>query len=701
MSNSTEDAVRLRVEGDVALILIDNPPVNAASQAVRAGLARSIAAAGADSAVKAVVIACEGRGFVAGADIREFGKPPLAPYLPEVLNLIEASEKPVVAAVHGAALGGGFELALCCHARVLDAGASFGLPEVKLGLIPGAGGTQRLPRLIGVPKAIEIAATGRPVKAQEALALGLADAIAQGDLRTAAIAHARTLVGQPIRRSSAGAPPPFERADADAALAAASAKARGQAAPRIAGETVLASAELPFAQGMARERAAFLSLLQSVQSKAMRYAFNAERDAPKAPHLEGVAPRRVERVGVIGAGTMGSGIAIAFADAGYRVDVIETSAAAVEAGRKRIVAPWDRHLASGRIDATQRAAKGDLVSVGEDFSALAGCDLIVEAAFEDMAVKRELFARIGAIAKPGAVLATNTSYLDVGAIGAASGRPGDVIGLHFFSPANIMRLVEVVEAPASAKDAVATGVAVAKKLGKIAVVCGVCDGFIGNRILAHWRPLVDMMVEDGATPQSIDAALEKFGFAMGPFAVGDLAGLDIGWARRKRLAPTRDTNLRYASTIADRLCELGRFGQKTGAGWYSYAGGKRAVDPFVTDLIATVASKKGRPRREFSDDAIGRMVRGAIVNEGARILADGIARRPLDIDVTLIHGYGYPVWRGGPMFEADAIGLDQVLTDIEEAHAFAGAGYEPAPLIRKLAREKRRFADLAPGEAAL
>ena len=692
--------VRIESRGNVALILIDNPPVNASSQAVRQGLRGAIETVNGDAAIEAVVIACEGRTFVAGADIKEFGKPPLAPSLPDVLTEVEAARKPVVAAVHGTALGGGFELALACHARVLDAKAIVGLPEVKLGLIPGAGGTQRLPRLIGLRGAIDLAASGRQVKAEEALALGVADSIAEGDLRESAIAHARSLIGRPIRRLSESAAPPFDRAEIDAALVEIARKSRGQASPLVAAQTVLLAAELPFAKGMARERLAFIECLQSDQSKAMRYAFSAEREAPRAPQLEGVAPRNVERVGIIGAGTMGAGIAVAFADAGFRVSVVETSEAAVEAGRKRIAAPWDRQLKSGRLSAEQYEARSASVDVGGNFAALAVCDLVVEAAFEDMAVKQDIFGRLGAIAKPGAILATNTSYLDVGAIGEASGRPGDVIGLHFFSPANIMRLVEVVEAPASARDAVATGVAVAKKLGKIAVVCGVCDGFIGNRILAHWRPIVDMMVEDGAAPEEVDAALEDFGFAMGPYAVGDLAGLDIGWARRKRLAPTLNPNVRYAATIADELCERGRFGQKTGAGWYSYSGGKKSIDPLVTGLIEKVRAQKHREQRSFSRDMIQRLVRAAIVNEGAKVLGDGIARRALDIDVVLIHGYGYPVWRGGPMFEADALGLAQALADIEEAHAFAGAGYEPAPLIVKLACDGRRFGELAPGEAA-
>ena len=698
--DASAPVVRIERRDNLALILIDNPPVNATSQAVRQGLASAIEAVNADPAVEAIVIACEGRTFVAGADIREFGKPPLAPALPDVLAIVEASVKPVVAAVHGTALGGGFELALACHARVLDAKAIVGLPEVKLGLIPGAGGTQRLPRLIGIRNAIDLASSGRQVKAQETLALGIADSIATGDLRESAIATARSLVGRPIRRLSAEPTPPFERAEIDAALAALAQKSRGQASPMVAARTVLLAAELPFAEGMARERAAFIECLQSGQSKAMRYIFAAEREAPRAPQLEGIAPRKIEKVGIVGAGTMGAGIAVSFADSGFRVSVVETSEGAAEAGRKRIAAPWERQVKSGRLSAAEQEARSAGVTVSADFSTLADCDLIVEAAFEDMAVKQELFARLGALAKPGAVLASNTSYLDIGALGAASGRPADVIGLHFFSPANVMRLVEVVEAPASGKEAVATGVAVARRLGKIAVVCGVCDGFIGNRILAHWRPIVDMMVEDGATPQGVDAALEEFGFAMGPYAVGDLAGLDIGWARRRRLAPTLNPNMRYASTVADEICALGRFGQKTGAGWYSYSGGKKALDPLVEGLIEKVRAQKHRQQRAFSNDTIQRLVRAAIVNEGAKVLSDGVARRALDIDVVLINGYSYPAWRGGPMFEADAIGLEMILADIEEAHTFAGAGYEAAPLIPYLIGSNRRFADLAPGEAA-
>jgi 3-hydroxyacyl-CoA dehydrogenase len=699
-SESGAPVVRLESRGDIALILIDNPPVNAASHPVREGIAKALGAANADPSVAGIVIACEGRTFVAGADIREFGKPPRAPLLVDVLALVEASTKPVVAAVHGTALGGGFELALACHARVLDARASVGLPEVKLGLIPGAGGTQRLPRLIGMRAAIDIAASGRQVKAEEALALGLADEIAAGDLRDSALALARALIGWPIRRLRETPTPSFDRAAIDRALAAIEAKSRGQVSPLIAARTTLLAAELPFDEAMVRERAAFVELLRSDQSKALRYVFAAEREAPRAPQIDGVAPRKVERVGVIGAGTMGAGISVAFADAGFRVCVVETSEAAAQAGRKRIAAPWDRQVKSGRLSEEERQARSARVEVSRDFAELAHCDLIVEAAFEEMAVKQEIFTRLGATAKPGAILATNTSYLDVGAIGVASGRPQDVIGLHFFSPANVMRLVEVVEAPRSKSDALATGVAVARRLGKIAVVCGVCDGFIGNRILAHWRPILDMMVEDGATPEGVDAALERFGFAMGPYAVSDLAGLDIGWARRKRLAPTLDSNKRYAATLADELCEMGRFGQKTGAGWFDYIDGKRSVDPLVTGLIEKVRARKGRPQRTFSDDSIQRFVRAAIVNEGAKILSDGIARRPLEIDIVLVYGYGYPAWRGGPMFEADAIGLKNILTDVEEAHAFAGVDYEPAPLLVDLAQGARRFADLAPGEAA-
>lgn len=677
--------VTTRREGDVALILVDSPPVNALSQAVRAGLLEAVRDAAGDSDVNAIVLACEGRTFIAGADIREFGKPPLAPGLSDVLAAIETCEKPVVAAIHGTALGGGFEVALSCHGRIADRGAAVGLPEVKLGIIPGAGGTQRTPRLAGPVAALEMIASGKPVKAAQARPMGLLDAVASGDLRAEAITLARSLVGKPLRRTGELSMPAFDPAAFDKAAAAVVNKARGQLSPVRAVEAVRLATTTTIREGLAAERGIFSELVGSDQAKALRYAFFSEREVQRVPHLEGVTPRKVETVGVIGAGTMGAGIAVSLLDAGLRVTVVETSTAAVGAGWDRIAGLYARALKSGRIDEAGKDERLSRLTVSEDFGDLAGCDLVIEAAFEEMGVKKEIFGRLGPVARAGAVLATNTSYLDVNEIAQSSGRPADVIGLHFFSPANIMRLVEVVEGAASAPDAVATGVALAKRLGKLPVTCGVCDGFVGNRILATWRQITDFALEDGALPEEVDAALESYGMAMGPFAVADLAGLDIGAARRKRLAPTRDPKARYGGTVADRLCALGRFGQKTGAGYYRYVDGKRQVDPEVTAIVQSVSAELGRPREPFDPDRLVRRVRAAMANEGARILAEKIVPRALDIDMVLLHGYGFPAWRGGPMFEADLVGLPTILADMREIHAAFGHGWEPAELLVQLA----------------
>ncbi len=577
MTNPAGSPVRVEAREGIALVLIDNPPVNASSQGVRAGLLEAIRTAQADPKVGAVVIACEGRTFVAGGDIREFGKPPLEPSLPEVCNVIEASTKPIVAALHGTALGGGLEIALACHARVLSTDARLGLPEVKLGLIPGAGGTQRLPRLAGMLAALDMITSGRQVKADEALKLGIADRIADGDLRSEASDLARSLIGKPLRRTGALAVPAFDAAAFDAAVAATTRKARGQLSPGKAAEMVALAAQLPIADGLARERALFFELMGGSQSRALRYAFFAEREVLRVPSLEGVAPRPLTSAGVIGGGTMGAGIAVALADAGLPVTVVETDTKAIDAARGRVQATYDRMLKSGRIATAEHAARLARIAFSDRFDTLAEPDLVIEAVFEEMAVKQEVFRRLGATAKQGAVLATNTSYLDIDPIAAASERPADVIGLHFFAPANIMRLVEIVRGGKSDASALATGLALAKRLGKIPVVCGICDGFVGNRILTAYRQQAEFALEDGALPHEVDAAFEGLGFPMGPLAVADLSGLDISWARRKRLAPTRDPRVRYASRIADRLCELGRFGQKTGAGWYRYQDGKRVI----------------------------------------------------------------------------------------------------------------------------
>jgi 3-hydroxyacyl-CoA dehydrogenase len=644
-------SVTLIRDGSVGVILIDNPPVNAASHAVRTGLMAAFAEANDDPDVQAIVLACAGRTFVAGADVKEFGQPPRAPLLPEVVNAIEASPKPVVAAVHGTALGGGFELALGAHARIASSDAQFGLPEVKLGIIPGAGGTQRLPRLVGVPAAMEIAASGRRLSAAEAVKLAVVERIATGDLVDEAKTLARELIGQPLRRTGELAVPAFDADAADKQLAAIEKKARGQVSPGRAARMVLRAGSTSLQEGLAEERAAFRELVSSEQSVALRHVFAAERKAAKVPGIEGVEPRSVRTVGVVGAGLMGAGIAVSFADAGFSVVVVERDMAALEAGQARIRDIYQRVVKSGRIGETAMNERLSRLSYFDERKALAACDLVIEAVFDDLKVKQELFASLSGIVRPDAILATNTSYLDPDVIAEVVKGPERLIGLHFFSPANVMRLVEVVRTAKIAPDVLATGLAVAKKLGKLGVVSGVCEGFIGNRIFTAYRRECDFMLEDGALPQDIDAALEGYGFPMGLYAVNDMAGLDISWARRKRNAATRDPSERYV-VIADRLCEAGRFGRKTGKGYYTYESGEKAVDPEVTALIEAASRDAGIERRSFSSSEIVERVMTGIVAEGRKILAEGIALRGSDIDLVLINGYGYPAWRGGPMFQA-------------------------------------------------
>jgi 3-hydroxyacyl-CoA dehydrogenase len=691
-SSSDQEVVRIVPHGDVAVIEIDNPPVNATSLAVRAGLTSALAQAEANPAVKAIVLAAAGRTFVAGADIKEQGRPPQPPFLPEVCNAIEASTKPIVAAIHGTALGGGFELTLAAHARIAAPDARVGLPEVNLGIIPGAGGTQRAPRLCGVPAAIDLATSGKPLPAPKALALGLVDRIADGDLRSAAIAFARELIGKPIRRTGALAVPAFDRAVAERQIAAIESKARGQHSPGQAARTVLLSADLDIVEGLKRERAVYSELVQSDQAFALRHIFFAERAAAKVPGLDRVEPRPVAMIGIAGAGTMGSGIAVACLDAGYRVIVVEQNDAAAEAGRSRIGGLYDRAIKSQRISEADKVERMGRLTIAADRAAFAPADLIVEAVFDDLAVKQELFKSLDAIIRPDAILATNTSYLDPNEIALATARPDRIVGMHFFSPAQVMRLLEVVHAARTAPDVLATALAVGKKLRKLSIVSGVCEGFIGNRIYSAYRRQAEYMLEDGALPQEVDGAIEAYGLPMGPFAVNDLSGLDIAWARRKRLAPTRDPRERYVA-VADTLCEMGRLGQKTGAGWYRYVEGKRTPDPEVAKLIEAASRDKGIARRMLPAAEIQSRVVAAMVNEGAKILAEGIALRASDIDLVLVNGYGYPAWRGGPMFEADRIGLPVILAEVERMSARDGLGFEPAPLLVELAKAGKGFAD--------
>lgn len=645
------DTVRGTVSNGVLLIEIDHPPVNALSTDVRRGLATAIAHGELEADIAAMVVTGAGSIFIGGADIREFGAPPAEPILPTVLAAIENAAKPVVAAINGAALGGGLEVALAAHRRIAGPAATLALPEVKLGIVPGAGGTQRLPRLIGIPAAIDLIATGRTAPANEALTLGIVDRIEGGDLRAAAIAEARSLAGTELRRIGTCAVPPATAEAIEAAAGKALARARGQNAPREAVRLVRLSGGTPFAEALAEERRTFLALRDSDQAAALRHVFFAERAAAKVPGLEGVTPRKVETIGVVGLGLMGSGIATCALDAGCTVVGVEQTEDAAAKGRGRIEGLLDRALQSGRIDAAGKADRLRRLATSGALPSLGAADLVIEAVFDDAAVKTALFVRLDGIVRPDAILATNTSYLDPDAIAAATARPERVLGLHFFSPANVMRLLEVVRCARSAPDVLATGLAVAKKLRKLPIVCGVTEGFIGNRIFSAYRREAEILLEDGALPQQIDAAMEAYGFAMGPFAVFDLAGLEIAWARRKRRAATRDPNARYVD-IADHLCEAGRLGMKAGRGWYRYPDGKRAIDPEVTALIEQRRAAKGLAARNIADDEIRQRLLAAMAAEGAALISEGIAARASDIDLVMINGYGFPAHKGGPMFAA-------------------------------------------------
>lgn len=668
--------VRVERDGDVAVIVIDNPPVNASSAAVRSGLLNALDELSHAADVKAVVIIGAGTTFISGSDIREFSGPLPQPQLPLVIQAIENAPWPVVAAISGAALGGGYELALGCDARIATKNSVVGLPEVKLGIMPGAGGTQRLPRLVGVAKAIEFITGGTRVPAPTAQTLGMVDALSEKDLRSDAVAYARKLAGK--QRIAERAVPPSDTAAIDKAAADARRKGKGVPAVEEAIASVRRAAELPVTEGLAKEREIFQRLRTSFEAAALRYQFFSEREAARLPSLRDVVPRNVETVGVIGGGTMGSGIAVSFLDAGFPVTLMERDDAALAAGLDRIRGLYDRSLKSGRIDQAERDKRLGRLSSTVTIEDLAKLDLVVEAVFEDMAVKEELFRKLDAVMKPGAILASNTSYLDLNEIARTTRRPQDVVGLHFFSPANIMRLLEIVKADATAPDVLAAALKAGRRLGKIPVVAGVCDGFIGNRIYSAYRQQCEFMIEEGAWPEEVDAAIEAFGFAMGPFAVGDLSGLDIAWQRRKRLAATRDPKARYVE-IPDRLCEAGRLGQKTGAGYYRYPKpGVREVDPVTRDIIEAASKAKGIARRAFTPAEIQRRALAAMVNEAGLLLEEGIAQRPSDVDVVLVNGYGFPAHRGGPLFHAAHQPRAEITAAIDETEAAAGFGFRRA-----------------------
>jgi 3-hydroxyacyl-CoA dehydrogenase len=690
------EVVKLERRDVVAIVTVNNPPVNALSAAVRRGISESIKSAAADPQVQAIVLACAGRTFIAGADITEFGKPPQPPGLGEVIADIENCPKPVVAAIHGTALGGGLEVALGCHFRVATKDAKMGLPEVKLGLLPGAGGTQRLPRAVGPELGVTMVVTGNPIGAQEALKNGLIEEIVEGDRAAGAEAFARKVLAEkrPLRRlrddDSKLAAAKADRSIFTNAAAAANKRNRGLEAPLACAEAVSWTLDLPFDEALKKERESFLKLVAGDQSKAQRYAFFAEREAAKVAVPEGTKPREVKQVAIIGAGTMGGGIAMSFASAGIPVTLIETGQEPLDRGLGIIKKNYEATAARGGMSADEVTKRVGRITPKVGLEHVKDADLIIEAVFETMAVKKEVFTKLDQFAKPGAVLASNTSYLNINEIAAVTKRPQDVLGMHFFSPANVMKLCEIVRGEKTAPDALMTAVSIAKRIAKVPVVVGVCDGFVGNRMLAARSKQSEKFLFEGALPQQVDAVVTKFGLPMGPFAMGDLAGLDIGWRSRKDRGIT--------SEIADALCEAGRFGQKTGKGYYKYEGGSRAPlpDPDVEKLIDETLAKLGLKRRQISDDEILERMVYPMINEGARILEEKIASRPSDIDVVWLYGYGWPIYRGGPMFYADQVGLKHIADRLSfYAKQTNDPSLEPAPLLKRLADEGKTFASLA------
>jgi len=690
------EVVSLERHDAIAIVTVNNPPVNALSAAVRRGIFESIKTAGADAQVKAVVLTCAGRTFIAGADITEFGKPPQSPGLGEVIAEIENCPKPVVAAIHGTALGGGLEVALGCHFRVATKDAKLGLPEVKLGLLPGAGGTQRLPRAVGPELAVKMIVGGDPIGAEAALKAGLIEEIVEGPA-AGGEAFARKVLAEkrPLRRlrdeDGKLAAAKADRSIFTNAVASMTKKARGLEAPFAAADAVGAAIDLPFDEGLKKEREGFMKLVTGDQSKAQRYAFFSEREAAKVAGVpEGTKPRPVERVAIIGAGTMGGGIAMSFANAGIPVTLIETGEEQLKRGMGVMQKNYENTAARGGIPADAPAKRMGLINGVVGLENVKDADLIIEAVFETMAIKKEVFTALDKFAKPGAVLASNTSYLNINEIAAVTKRPQDVLGMHFFSPANVMKLCEIVRAEKTAPDALVTAVAIAKRIAKVPAVVGVCDGFVGNRMLAQRGKQGEKLLYEGALPQQIDGVVTKFGMPMGPFAMGDLAGLDIGWRSRQ------DRGIK--SPIGDALYEAGRHGQKTGKGYYKYEAGSRAAlpDPEVERMLEEVRAKLGVKGRIISDEEILERMMYPMINEGARILEEKIASRPSDIDVIWLYGYGWPIYRGGPMFYADQVGLKHIADRLSYyAKETNDPSLEPAPLLKKLAAEGKTFASLA------
>ncbi|HAT29154.1 MAG TPA: 3-hydroxyacyl-CoA dehydrogenase [Gammaproteobacteria bacterium] len=693
------DVVSYELVNNVAVISVNNPPVNALSQAVREGILDAVTTAQEDAS-EAIVLHCEGRTFIAGADITEFGKPPQEPGLPSVLSAIENSSKPVIAAIHGTALGGGFEVALACHYRCAIASAKVGLPEVKLGLLPGAGGTQRVPRIAGVKAALDMIASGNPVAAPRAKDMGLVDEIISADdLKAGAVEYGKALVksGAPLKRirditiDPANVEPGFF----DAARERLARRARGQIAQDKIVSCIEAAVNLPMDEGLQRERELFRELVTSPESAAMRHIFFAERLAAKIKDLPRDTPlRAVNKVAIIGGGTMGGGIAMCFANVGIPVLMLEIDDEALQRGMGIIEKNYKITMLKGKMTEDQLGQRIGLITGTTDYADLGDVDMVIEAVFENLELKKEIFAKLDAVCKPGAILATNTSYQDVDAIAAATGRPQDVLGMHFFSPANVMKLLEVVRGEKTADDVLATTMAIGKRINKVCALSRVCYGFIGNRMLGGYGREAQILLMDGCTPSQVDSALEKFGMAMGPLAMGDLAGLDVGYkARQGRTDLPDDPKLYRMGTL---LVEMGRYGQKTGSGFYKYDPETRArmADPEVEAMIKAEAAKIGIEQRDISDEEILQRCFYPLINEGARILEEGIAQRPSDIDVVYVFGYAFPVAKGGPMYYADQIGLKQVYDKICEFRDRDGEQYwQPAPLLKQLAEAGKTFAE--------
>ena len=696
--STTPTSTSYAVHGPVAVVTLNNPPVNGLGHALRSGIVAALDQALADPQVQAIVLTGSARAFSGGADVREFGTPKAGqePTLPSVIRALDGATKPVVAAIAGVCLGGGLELALGCHYRVAAPDASLGLPEVKLGLRPGAGGTQRLPRLIGLEPALNMIVSGQPVPANAFAGTPLVHALIEGDLVEGAVAFAAQVAarGEPLPRAR---DLKVKQPNADAFLQFArntvAAASKPFPAPLQCVEAVAASLK-PFDEGLQTERTLFQALMQTPESRALRHVFQAERAAAKVPGLpEGTVLRPIARVGVIGAGTMGGGITMNFLNAGIPVVLLEMKQEALDRGLATIRKNYENSMKKGKLKPEQVEQRMGLITPTLEYAALKDADLIVEAVFEEMGVKEAVFRQLDAVAKPGAILASNTSYLDIDRIATFTQRPQDVIGLHFFSPANVMRLLEIVRGAQTAPDVLATSLQLAKQIKKVAVVSGVCDGFIGNRMLARYGAAAQGLINAGALPQQIDGALQKFGLAMGPFRMGDLAGLDIGWATRKRKAAEAGVDMK--PIVADKLCEAGRFGQKTGAGWYRYEAGYRTPlpDSVTEQLIADYRAAHGITPRKISDEEIVERCIFALVNEGARILEEGIAARASDIDLVYLNGYGFPLHRGGPMLYADTVGLPQVVRSLRRfaAEPGADASWQPAPLLVRLAEEGRSF----------